>query len=149
MSPPASAIAWAILATIPLALRPVVVTTARLRPSPRCFCSAATAAATSLATIAARSPRPLATSAPARVATARVTRATSSRISASGSAGLTRQLHAIDDGHDRGVDGHVWLGPRGQHLRHRDPRRVPEGDDHVVAGAGVEHIGADHQIVER
>src|SRR4051794_18234871 len=130
MSPPASAMACAILATTPRVFWPVVVTTAREffpatlggSPDPPGARSAgrrpaalglrelvvSRAAATSDATSEAR----LAGRLPARATTAAVTRATSARTSPSLSA--TRDLHAIDDRHHRRVDGDVRLGARGQ-----------------------------------
>src|SRR6185369_6779707 len=148
MSPPASAIACAILATIPRAFLPVVVTTARLLTPPfppfpplplageggvrgdlATGAVSPSAAATSAATMPARSARR-----PALAATACVTRATSARTWASSrSASFTGQLHAIDHRHHGGVDRHVRLGVRRQRLRNGDARRVSEGHDHVVA----------------
>src|SRR6266700_4652064 len=170
ISPPASAIACAILATMPLRFLPVVVITAR-RPVLRRSCSrqeahswaaserggedgdgeedgdgdggwADWAEVTSAATIWARSARVL----PARRATCRDTRAISSRRSALSSEGFTVELDAIHDGDDSGVDGNVWLLSRGQRRRQRDARGMAEGDHHVVARAGVEAVGAHHEI---
>src|SRR5438552_1161928 len=151
MSPPASAMACAIFATIPRAFLPVVVTTARLPPPsfvtpsfpPLPFTGegGVSAAATSAATMAARSARR-----PAFAATARVTLATRPRTSASSSASFTGQLHALDDGRDGGVAAQVAVvGPWLEHVA----RARAERHRHVLAAAGVEHVGGHHQPPRR
>src|SRR3954447_9811992 len=148
MSPPASAMAWAMLATIPRRFLPVVVTTAR---GPRRRASSAQEAQISARARAcpagdgavAVAVAPLATVASA--ATSRVTSATRRRRRSSTSR-FTVDLHAIDDGDDGGVDGNVRLGPGRQLLADRDPRRMTEGDQHVVTRPGVQRVGADDQI---
>ena len=60
-----------------------------------------------------------------------------------------RDVDAIDDRDHRRVDRDHRLAARRQLLAHRDARRVPERHDDVVARPGVEHVGADDQIVGR
>ena len=166
-----SAIARAMLATIPLRFLPVVVTTAR-RPALRRSCSrhdAHSSARTAMGDRqspagrrfrrrlrpAPRSPRrrqsppgPRAASrcdarpGATRARSARADRRCHQRL-------VTVDLDAVDDGDHRGVDGDVGLLAGRQRARHRDARGVAERDQHVVAGPGIEPIGAHHQIVGR
>ena len=135
MSPPASAMACAIRATMPRWFLPVVVTTAR--PAARAARLAARSACRRAAPSATRLARP--------------PRASPRRRGAAGRSSFTFavDLHAIDDRDDRGVDRNGRLGSGRQLLADRDARRVPEGDQHVVARPRVQRVGADDQIVGR
>src|SRR5215831_13309202 len=152
MSPPASAMAWAILATMPRLFLPVVVMTAR---GPRLLASSAhdahNSARASVSAARGVCPVDLPVDLPAAVSAA-TSRMTSSMTPLRRESALSRatvDLHAIDDRDDGGVDGDVGLAPRGQLLAHRHARGVAERDQHVVAGPGVQRVGADDQVVGR